>query len=381
MSQVKKDIGVYIHVPFCKSKCFYCDFNSYACAESSIPEYFSAVKKEMGLYTDSLKELEIGTVFIGGGTPSYVAPEYLNETLNLLRTYGHIQAEAEISIETNPGTLSYDKLAAYRDMGINRLSIGLQAWQEPILKSIGRIHSRGEFLENYRQARKAGFENINVDLIFGLPGQTLAQWEETIHQVLSLQPEHISCYSLKVEEGTLFGERLEAGELKMIEDELDREMYYLAVEKLKKAGLKHYEISNFARPGYECRHNLIYWKAEEYIGIGAGAHSYFDENRYSSYNDIKDYVEQLKNGLLPQENKEFISKTESISEYIILGLRLIKGVRSSDFQARYNEDLFHLYKETIGKLQGRGLLQADEKGIRLTPKGLDLANEVMAEFI
>lgn len=379
--QEKGSIGLYIHIPFCKSKCYYCDFNSLACAEGFIPGYFEALKEELRLCSESLKNREIETVFIGGGTPSYVDPAYIYETLASIQQFGAIKKDAEISIETNPGTLSYEKLAAYRAMGINRLSIGLQAWQNPLLKSIGRIHCREEFVNNYQQARKAGFRNINIDLMFGLLGQSLQQWEETLDNVLLLQPEHISAYSLKVEEGTVFGDRYEAGELVPVEDELDREMYYKAIEKLILYGMKHYEISNFALPGYECRHNKIYWEAGEYIGIGAGAHSYSKNYRYNNHSGIENYVSEVKNGRLPQENLEFISKRESISEYIILGLRFVDGINLRDFQNRYGEDIFELYGGTIRRFTDKKLLLVQENQMKLTAKGLDFANDVMAEFL
>lgn len=381
--KLKKDMGkgVYLHIPFCKAKCHYCDFNSFSCAEKHIPEYFKALNKEIELCSQSLGEGTVKTIFIGGGTPSYVDEEYIRELLYKLRSYTKIEPEAEISIEANPGTLSFKKLSAYRQMGINRLSMGLQAWQNELLKAAGRIHSREEFVENYNQARAAGFNNINIDIIFGLPGQTGEQWETTVNNIIEMAPEHVSCYSLKIEEGTLFGKKYEAGELEPASDELDRNMYYTAVDKLSGAGFKHYEISNFALPGYECRHNITYWKAERYIGLGAGAHSYIEDCRFNNLCDIGGYIDRINAGVLPRENMEEIDEKESISEYIIMGLRLTEGLDGKKFKKRYNKDMFELYRESIDKLERQQLIKISGTKIKLTSKGLDLANTVMVEFI
>lgn len=377
----KKEIGLYIHIPFCKSKCHYCDFNSFSGRDSIVPAYFDSLKREIGLYGDRLKNHIIKTIFIGGGTPSYIEPYYIYEAINLCRQKLDVKSNAEISIETNPGTLSYEKLIAYKTIGINRLSIGLQAWQNHILKELGRIHTNSEYIENFLEARKAGFSNINTDLIFGLPGQTLKDWNETLDKVIELKPEHLSCYSLKIEEGTEFGRLQEAGKLEEIEDELDREMYYIAIEKLKEAGFGHYEISNFAKPGYECKHNLIYWKAEEYIGFGAGAHSYFQSRRYNNASNPEEYSAALNRGIQPLENIQEIDREEQMSEYMLLGLRLIEGIDCLEFESRFNANVFSLYGDRITALCKKKLLETEEGFIRLTPKGLDLANEVFMEFI
>ena len=318
-----KSIGLYIHIPFCKAKCFYCDFNSFSDKESYVKPYFEALKCELKLYEERLKGYTVSTVFIGGGTPSLVDTHYIYEIINLCHYLFNIQKGAEISIETNPGTLSYDKLVSYKTVGINRLSMGLQAWQNKLLKSIGRIHSAEDFMENFNLARKVGFKNINIDLIFGLPGQSINDWQATLDNIIRLNPEHISCYSLKIEEGTVFGERYESGQLIPADDELDREMYSLACDKLEKYGFKQYEISNFARSGFECRHNLIYWNIGKYIGIGAGAHSYFEDNRFNNPYDLSGYIDSVSTGSIPSENIQPIDKGESIKEFIILGLRLL----------------------------------------------------------
>jgi oxygen-independent coproporphyrinogen III oxidase len=374
-------LGLYIHIPFCRAKCHYCDFNSFCGREELIPAYFDALQKEIVLYASRLESHTFRTVFIGGGTPSLVEQEHIYNVLNTCRQYFKLDEGAEISIETNPGTLSYEKLLAYRVMGINRLSIGLQAWQEPLLKMLGRIHDREAFVQNFQQARKAGFQNINVDLIFGIPGQTLEDWSETLVNVARLEPTHLSCYSLKIEEGTPFGDRYETGELIPLEDELDRQMYERTLEFLNRRGYRHYEISNFARPGYECKHNLIYWKAESYIGLGAGAHSYFRDQRYSNPENLNEYIRRIQNGELPWEKIEKIDSAESMGEFMILGLRLTDGIGMKEFRDRYGRDLLEVYGKPVDKLLERALLEQEGDRLRLTPEGLDLANQVFMEFV
>lgn len=376
-----KSISIYIHIPFCKAKCFYCDFNSFACRDEFVPAYFNALKKEIDLYAEKLKAYTIKTVFIGGGTPSVVDSQYIYEVLKLLNQKLSIEAKAEISIETNPGTLTYDKLETYKAIGVNRLSIGLQAWQDRILKSLGRIHTAKEFEDNFNLARKVGFENINVDLIFGIPDQAFKDWCETLKNVVSLGPEHLSCYSLKIEEGTVFGNNLENNELVPLDDIIDREMYSYCKDYLAQKGYKHYEISNFARPGYECMHNLVYWKQQEYIGLGAGAHSFFESTRVNNLYDIEGYIASIMEDKIPTENAEFIDRKGSMAEFMILGLRLMDGVLTDDFKDRFDEDIYNVYGSEIAKLLQKGLLVKKDGAISLSTMGLDFANEVFMEFI
>lgn len=376
-----ESIGLYIHIPFCKSKCNYCDFNSYPGKDDLIGPYFSALEKEIRFRSGKTGGHSIETVFIGGGTPSLADEGYICKLLNLCRQSFRIDSNAEISIESNPGTLSCEKLSSYRINGINRLSIGLQAWQDRLLKDLGRIHGRDDFLYNLNLASKAGFRNINVDLIFGLPGQTMNDWIETVNNVVKKEISHISCYSLKIEDGTVFGEKLRLGLLHPADDELDRRMYGYAVERLREYGFRHYEISNFSRQGFECKHNLIYWKAREYIGIGAGAHSYFDNRRFNNVYGIEEYIEAASNPESLQENGQTIDKRESMSEYMILGLRLTDGVSTADFKERYGEDLYAVFGRQIEKLVKKRLLEPEGDRIRLTSYGLDIANEVFTEFV
>ncbi|HHW00501.1 MAG TPA: oxygen-independent coproporphyrinogen III oxidase [Clostridiaceae bacterium] len=380
-SNESKTLGLYIHIPFCKSKCLYCDFNSFAGMEMLIEPYFNALKKEIELYAGRLEDCLVKTIFIGGGTPSFVDAAFISDLLHICERNFTLKKDTEISMEANPGTLSREKLETYMKAGINRLSIGLQAWQNKMLKFIGRIHTVEEFLDNFRQARDEGFKNINIDLIFGLPGQTMADWKETVDSVAGLNPEHVSCYSLKIEKDTPFWEMLETGKISQAEDEMDREMYYYAKEKFNGKGMKHYEISNFAYPGFECEHNLIYWKAEEYIGIGAGSHSYINGERYNNVYDICRYIKEVTNGIIPLENVERIDFRDRVSEFIILGLRLIEGISTVEFRKKFGCDISDIYGRQLLKLTERGLIEQKGNNIMLTGKGLDLANQVFIEFV
>ncbi len=411
-----KGIGVYIHVPFCKSKCYYCDFNSYSGMDYLVGSYFEALYFEIEKRSDTIDDRPVRSIFIGGGTPSLVDPKHIAELLELCFRHLRIDSEAEISMESNPGTLTYGNLKAYKAAGVNRLSIGLQAWQDRLLKGLGRIHDSRQFVENIEAAYKAGFRNINVDLIFGLPGQSFKDWKETLEAVTSLSQgdgslkgdgspllTHLSCYDLKIEEGTVLDDRLKAGAITAVEDELDRRMYDYTIDMLAENGLYQYEISNFARPGYECRHNLVYWKSREYAGFGAGSHSYLDSYRFNNVAQIEHYIKAVKSSFAnaPDQNADagqdqgadymgcidlyedmqFIDKKEAMSEYMILGLRLNRGISEGEFAERFGESLRSIYGERLEMLADRGLLVYDTSGYRLTRLGLDLANKVFVEFV
>ncbi|MDQ2084985.1 radical SAM family heme chaperone HemW [Herbivorax sp. ANBcel31] len=378
---MKKKISLYIHIPFCMAKCYYCDFNSFPCRAEFIPAYFNALRKELIQYEKKLKDYKVSTIFIGGGTPSLVDANNIYELMLLFRQTFYVDKDAEITIESNPGTLSLEKLDTYTKSGINRLSIGLQAIQDSFLESLGRIHNLEEFKDGYKLALKAGFKNTNIDLIFGIPGQTLDDWKETLEYVIECEPAHLSCYSLKFEENTVFGEKLNSGKIIPVSDECDRKMYWEAIEKLKEKKYQHYEISNFSKKGFESRHNLVYWKSLEYIGIGAGAHSFFKNVRYNNIASLDEYVENINRGISIKENKQLIQKKDRISEYMILGLRLIKGVDMKDFKNRFEMEVLEVYKEQIKNLKKRNLIKIDGNMLKLTPLGLDLANQVFVEFL
>lgn len=373
--------GLYIHVPFCSSKCNYCDFNSYAGRLDVAESYFDALKKEIELYYNTMRYNLIDTIFIGGGTPSCINQNYISKVLNLCKIKFNISEACEISIESNPGTLDIEKLTTYRRNGINRISIGLQAYQGKLLKYLGRRHSKEDFIASVELAKKAGFININADVIFGIPGQTIGDWAETLKALVDLGITHISAYSLKIEEGTRFGDMLENGELTQVEDELDRNMYHYAIDYLKENGFMQYELSNFAKEGYQCKHNLIYWKCFDYLGLGAGAHSLLEGERFSNKYTIEKYINALEKGLKPVEERYQMEFSDKVAEYMFLGLRLNQGVNSTEFRKMFGQDMFSMYEESFKELQQKNLIEICGERVSLTRLGLDLANQVFIKFV
>ena len=323
----------------------------------------------------------VETVFVGGGTPSAVDAQHIYNILNHCRRQLNIGAAAELSMESNPGTLTAEKLHTYKEAGITRISMGLQAAQPHLLKFLGRRHTAEQFIEGVQLAKKAGFTNLNGDVIFGIPGQTMKDWKETLELLVSLKVQHISAYSLKIEEGTLFGDMYDKGTLKPAEDELDREMYHYAIKYLKENGLNHYELSNFSTPCYECRHNLIYWQEREYIGLGAGAHSFLNNKRFSNQAKLETYIELVEKGQIPVIEDIEVTREDEMAEYMFLGLRLLKGVSDQEFVYRFGVSMLEVYKAQIDKLNKAGLVRLDGETVKLTSKGLDLANIVFMEFV
>ncbi len=387
-----KNVGLYIHIPFCKQKCQYCDFNSYAGKENLIETYMKWVEFELkGVgegnrvdYENNLDDLiVVKSIYIGGGTPSFIDSKYIEKIMEIVKECYIIDSNAEITIEVNPGTVSKKKLETYLNSGINRISIGLQSTHNEILSKLGRVHSYEEFLYTYNLARKVGFKNINVDLMLGLPNQSLNDLQESITEVVNLEPEHISVYSLIIENGTPFCEKLEKQEIALPSDELERAMYWETKRKLEKAGYTHYEISNFAKPGFESKHNLSCWNQEEYIGIGSSAHSYTNNVRYSNIDSIEDYIRNYENG---NEIDNFVfhekqNKESKMKEFMMLGLRKIQGIHIQDFKNKFGENPIYLYKKELEKLVNEELLEIDGDVIKLTNKGIDLANLVWEEFV
>ena len=374
-----KHIGIYIHIPFCKQKCYYCDFVSYCNKDNLIEKYIQAVKKEIQLQ-EIIKEID--TIYIGGGTPSYIEAKYIKEILEEIKTK-NISKEAEITIEVNPGTVTLDKLQEYKNCGINRLSIGLQSTQNNLLKTIGRIHNFEEFLETYKMARKVGFKNINVDLMLGLPNQKISDLKESLEKVLELKPEHISVYSLIVEENTPIADKIEKNELILPEEETERNMYWYVKNTLELNGFHHYEISNFAKKGFESKHNLNCWEQQEYIGIGTSAHSYVENVRYSNTENLEKYIDNIEQGT-PENNKiihEVQNENDKKKEFMLLGLRKIDGIKISEFKKVFGDNPIYLFRNELKKLSDEELIEIDDDIIRLTNKGIDLANLVWEEFI
>ena len=374
-----KEIGIYVHIPFCKRKCDYCDFISYSNKDSKIQEYIEAVKKEIEL--QKIKS-EITTIYVGGGTPSYIESKYIKEIIEEIKKK-NVSNDVEVTIEINPGTVTIEKLREYKKSGINRLSIGLQTTQNNLLKQIGRIHDFEQFVETYKMARKEGFKNINVDLMLGLPNQRIKDLKDSLEKVIELQPEHISVYSLIVEEGTPICNKIEKGDLELPEEELERNMYWYVKNTLELNGYKHYEISNFARKGYESKHNLNCWNQKEYIGIGLAAHSYRDITRYSNTEQMGEYIRNVKNQNLERNRiiHEIQKEDDTKKEYMILGLRQIDGIKISKFKEKFGDNPIYLFRNELKKLSDENLIYVDEDNIKLTNKGIDFANLVWEEFV
>ena len=374
-----KEIGIYIHIPFCKKKCDYCDFISFSNKDKKIEEYINAIIKEIEQQKIKSKRT---TIYIGGGTPSYIDSKYIKEIIAEIKKK-NVDSNAEITIEVNPGTITKNKLDDYKEVGINRLSIGLQVTQNELLKQIGRIHDFEQFLETYEMARKFGFNNINIDLMLGLPNQRIKDLRESLEKIIELNPEHISVYSLIVEEGTPIANKIKTGELILPEEDLERNMYWYVKNTLELNGYRHYEISNFAKPGYESRHNMNCWNQKEYIGIGIAAHSYRDITRYSNTEDLSEYIKNVKNGHFERNRiiHEIQKEDDTKREHMILGLRQINGISISKFKEKFGENPIYTFRNELKKLTEEKLIIVDDNNIKLSNKGLDFANIVWEEFI
>lgn len=376
---IKNKIGIYVHIPFCKKKCDYCDFISYCGKDDLIEKYVDSVKKEI----EHVKiKSEITTIYIGGGTPSYINSKFIVQILEKIKEK-NVAQDAEITIEVNPGTVTQEKLQDYIDCGINRISIGLQTTNDELLKQIGRIHNYEQFLETYKMAKKVGFKNINIDLMLGLPNQRIIDLKESLENVLKLAPKHISVYSLIVEEGTPIANKIENGKLKLPDDELERNMYWYVKNTLELNGYKHYEISNFAKKGYESKHNMNCWNQMEYVGIGTAAHSYRDITRYSNTEDIEEYIKNVQKGEFEKNRiiHEIQKEEDSKKEFMLLGLRKIDGLKISEFKNKFGDNPIYLYRNELKKLSDEKLIIIQDDNIRLSNKGIDLANLVWEEFV
>lgn len=379
------ELGIYIHIPFCKQKCYYCDFVSYSNKCSEVKEYIESLKKEIEEFDFS--NYKVTSIYIGGGTPSYIDSIYIVEILSELKEKLKCNLiefkDIEITIEVNPGTVDTKKLNEYKKLGINRLSIGLQSTKNDILKKIGRIHTYQEFLEIYKLARETGFKNINIDLMIGIPGQKIGDLKNTLQDIIKLEPEHISVYSLIIEENTPIEKMLENGEIKLPDEDLERNMYWYVKNTLELNGYNHYEISNFAKLGKESRHNLNCWNQEEYIGFGVAAHSYLNGIRFSNTINVEEYIQHIENNR-KEENiqiEESQSLEDKKNEFMMLGFRKIQGVDIARFKEKFIDNPIFLYRENLNKLVEEGLIEVDLNHIKLTNKGIDLANLVFEEFV
>lgn len=388
-----QNFGIYIHIPFCQKKCKYCDFISFdKCDEKIKEKYVNALIKEIENYCRGRVPLlpsnnnpqKITTIYIGGGTPSILSAEQIQKILQKIKEKFILDENAEITIEINPGTVDFTKLENYKKIGINRLSIGLQSTDDRILKLLGRVHNYDDFLKTYDNAKKIGFKNINVDLMLGLPTQDLFILEESLQNVINLNPEHISLYSLILEEGTELEKLVLNNQLEMISEDLERKMYWKTKDILEKNGYKHYEISNFSKPGFESKHNVSCWEQEEYIGFGLSAHSYINKKRFSNIKNLQEYISNIENqefekNVILQENDQTFEI--QAKEYMMLGLRKIDGVSISKFEQKFQINPLFYFRFEISKLEEERLIEVDLDHILLTKKGLDFANRVFQKFV
>ena len=382
-----KNLGIYVHIPFCAKKCSYCDFISFANKKEYIEEYINALIKEIenNQFNNKFKNgvYRVDTIYIGGGTPSFIDAKYIKKILNVIKNNFTIKNDVEITIEVNPGTVDEKKLKMYKEVGINRISIGLQSTNDKILNQIGRIHCYEQFLENYNLARKNGFKNINVDLMLALPNQKIKDLKESIDTVIKLKPEHISVYSLILEEETPLNKLYEENKIQLPSDEEERKMYWMVKEKLEENGYIHYEISNFAKEGYESKHNLNCWNQNEYLGFGLAAHSYINSKRYCNISNLEKYLENINKDKIKENIKicEIQNEEDKKNEYMMLALRKIQGVDINAFKNKFVDNPIFIYRNKLAKLTKEGLVEVDFNTIKLTSKGLDLANIVWEEFV
>lgn len=377
-----KELGIYIHIPFCKQKCFYCDFCSFANKNEMQEKYVETVINEIKNITHKEK-YTVTTIYLGGGTPSILNPEYIKNILQEIKSSFKILDDAEITIEINPGTVNEEKLKRYKEYGINRLSIGLQSANDKILKNIGRIHDYKQFEETFFYARKCGFKNINVDLMIGLPTQAIEDVKQTLEKIIQKNPEHISVYSLIIEEGTIIEKLINENKLQLPDEETERIMYWTVVNELKENGYNQYEISNFSKKTYESKHNTNCWKQKQYIGLGTSAHSYLNKKRYSNTNNIEEYIKNIQENNISKNITIHEEQTEesTMNEYMLLGLRMIQGININEFKHKFKTDPTVKYKEILEKLQKENLIQITKTSIKLTKQGIDFGNIVWEEFI
>ncbi|ELC8432232.1 TPA: radical SAM family heme chaperone HemW [Clostridium perfringens] len=373
-------ISLYIHIPFCAQKCLYCDFPSFARKDHLRKAYIEALNKEIISLREKYNNIEINTIFIGGGTPSVLESDELECLLKEVAKL-NMAKDVEYSMECNPGNLTEEKLEVMKKYGVNRISMGLQAKQDNLLKGLGRIHNYKIFKENFLLAKKVGFNNINVDLMFGLPNQRLNEWEETLREIISLEPAHISAYSLIIEEGTAFYNLYENDKLKLPTEEEERKMYHLAKKILEENGFNQYEISNYAKERKECRHNLAYWNMDNWIGVGSAAASYINGKRIKNISSVEEYINSINEKGEAVEEIINNSKNDNIEEFMFMGLRKINGIDENEFKKRFSMNINDVYGEILNKYIDEGLLIRESGRIFLSEKGIEISNVIMADFL
>lgn len=375
--------GVYIHIPFCHQICNYCDFNKFYFNNQPVDEYIESLGEEMRMWTSihpqSFNQVE--TIFLGGGTPTSLSPKQLQRLLELIRMYIPLEHVTEFTSEANPDELSRAKLEVLFAGGVNRLSMGVQSFDQELLKKLGRTHSNDHVYETIANAKEVGFTNLSIDLMYGLPGQTMEQWRYSLEKAFALDLPHYSAYSLIVEPKTIFYNQFAKGKLSLPTEDLEADMYDVLMLEMEAVGLHQYEISNFAKEGFASIHNKIYWDNDEYAGFGAGAHGYINGIRYSNHSPLKRYMETVAAGELPIVHQHLVTKQERCEEQMFLGLRKVAGVTFEEFQHKFGETMQNNYADIIEKLQNEDLLEVDEIGVRLTRNGRFVGNEVFRQFL
>lgn len=372
-----KTYGLYIHIPFCAQKCFYCDFASYSGKDKYVEDYLRSLGKEIRRKTQGRI---FDTVFIGGGTPSFLSSDELRTLSDVMKDV-EMTPDYEFTMECNPGNITEEKARVIRDMGVNRLSIGLQSSDDHILLDIGRIHTFREFEENYHMLRGLGFNNINVDLIYGLPNENMGILRKTLDDVIALKPEHISCYSLIIEEFTPFYFKHKKNQLNLPDEETEREMNALIIEALKNNGYHRYEISNYAVEGRECRHNIRYWSGQEYVGCGTSAHEYLDGERQENIRTIEGYIRKMETEGSAAVREHQNTFQEDVEEYVFMGMRMLRGIHKPGFEERFGVTMESLYQEAIDRHVSEGLLVNSEDHLSFTDKGIEFSNHVLSDFL
>ncbi|WP_211653980.1 radical SAM family heme chaperone HemW [Planococcus alpniumensis] len=374
--------GMYIHIPFCHQICFYCDFNKVFFKDQPVDAYIESIGKELALWKqEGALDEPLETVFLGGGTPTALTPEQLERLLELIHQYVPMTQDVEWSSEANPDELTREKMEVLFKGGINRLSMGVQTFDQDLLKRLGRTHANEDVLRAVETAREVGFTNISFDLMYGLPGQTMAQWDETLERAFAFNMPHFSAYSLIIEPKTVFYNLMVKGKLNTVTEDLEGDMYERLMDEMEKHGLHQYEISNFAKPGHESRHNLLYWDNEEYIGVGAGAHGYVNGIRYSNHGPLKKYMEPLESGVRPVLDATDVSVKAQMEEEMFLGLRKTAGVNMAHFEEKFGSPLEQVYGEILQNEKMKGNLAVERGYVKLTQKGRFVGNEVFEQFL
>jgi oxygen-independent coproporphyrinogen-3 oxidase len=377
-----RDVGIYIHIPYCKKKCHYCDFLSFLlpCGNEAA-DYIMGVKKELQLLAPRIENAKAGSLYFGGGTPSLLPLQYFREIVSAVKEQVLLSPFVEFTVEANPGTLSRENLRGMVSLGVNRLSLGVQSMNDRLLRSMGRLHTAEEAREAFYLAREEGMENISIDLMHGLPGQTLDDWRTTLEAVIGLNPEHISVYGLNLEPNTVWGDLYLDGELELPGEDECGKMYRMSRKVLQEAGFLQYEISNYARPGYECRHNLGYWYRRPYLGIGLGASSFIQGTRYKNYSDPGKYLQALDQDVLPIAEKEELSEKQAISETMFLGLRTAKGINQVEFTRQFGRSIDDIFTPVLQPLEKAGVIIREGQWLRLNPEYYAVSNEVFQKFV